>query len=147
MGLAGVSHIVSKYSIPTQKSDIWGINYGATRSTALTTIWQYARSRVEEAKTSLSFDQPVKAVREISSSIRTAEQVYVQGALRTALSDGTADITDSFATGKSITCGTVLTGGISRLFMVNSETKSVYVEGTSVWTDAIWPTFCKLFAT
>ena len=37
--LAGVGHLVSKWGLPTEKSDIWGIQRGVPRSTALRILW------------------------------------------------------------------------------------------------------------
>ncbi|HEV2612513.1 MAG TPA: hypothetical protein VGU61_19785 [Noviherbaspirillum sp.] len=48
--MAGVGGIVSKYDIPVQKSDIWGINHGATRGVALSRIWSVADESVTAAK-------------------------------------------------------------------------------------------------
>lgn len=59
MDIAGVSGIVSKYSIPTQKSDIWGLSYGATRGAALSTIWGEAAARISQARTALEFNENV----------------------------------------------------------------------------------------
>lgn len=60
MNLAGVSDIVNAYNIPTQKSDIWGLNYGATRAQALATIWQYAKDRIHSAQEAITFNPQAK---------------------------------------------------------------------------------------
>lgn len=142
MGMAGVGHIVTGYSIPTQKSDIWGINYGATRATALATIWQFTRSRIEAAQADLRFEPPVET--KPVTATRSTVDFTIESKLRKALNDGSVTMTDAFETSRGITCGTVTVGSETRQFMVNAETTSVYVEGTRNWTDAIWPTFCKL---
>jgi hypothetical protein len=61
--LAGTAHIISRYGIRTQNSDIWGINQGASRGVALTEIWKHSGDAITAAKTALdSIGKPVPVV-------------------------------------------------------------------------------------
>lgn len=49
MKMVGIESMISKYNLPTQKSDVWGINQGVERSSGLRAIWAEARRKSEEA--------------------------------------------------------------------------------------------------
>lgn len=49
MKMLGLEWMIGKYSLPTQKSDIWGINQGVERGAGLRAIWAEAKRRSDEA--------------------------------------------------------------------------------------------------
>ncbi len=51
--MVGLESLVTKWAMPTQKSDIWGINEGVPRRAALATMWTAAEQAVGRARYAL----------------------------------------------------------------------------------------------
>lgn len=139
MQMAGVSYIINRYSIPIQNSDWLGLNRGASRGTALSTIWQFAQGKISEAKAVLSFEQVTSDPK--TEALAVAERMVIPRV-------GGAElfrIANAYAGAGKFVCGSVAgkTDSSFRLFAANPEAGSVYIEGEHEWTDAIWPTFCR----
>lgn len=49
MKIVGLEWMISRYALPTQKSDIWGINQGVQQGVGLRAIWSAAARESEEA--------------------------------------------------------------------------------------------------
>lgn len=148
MELAGVAHIVNRYSIPVQKSDLFGLNVGATRSTALSTIWRAASSSVDQARIAISFKEKAAENRKTQGeSIGGEDVTSIAARMLITVVGHDAHISSARVSNGKFVCGTVVkntaAGEKSHLYMLNPETSEVNIEGSDSWADWVWPTYCK----
>jgi hypothetical protein len=172
MNLAGVSSIVHAYNIPTQKSDIWGLNYGATRSQALSTIWQYAKARIDDALEAVAFKpqshvqsaqqsageiQPeIKKIYAVSIDPDTgAEKFLTRPSDRDALLlaerhvlqapwlEGKGRVVNAFKNGRQYVCGSVIKNEEDlKQFVLEVRAEQVRLQRTGESFGESWQTFC-----
>ncbi len=57
LDLTGMEWVASKYDIPTQNADIWGLSQGIPQGVGVTTIWRKAQKLVESANATLAEKQ------------------------------------------------------------------------------------------